>query len=63
VKSICIHVQGQSFFFDYEEGNEEELLVSILDKAQQNDTPFTVDDVVAIVKNLPHVFSGSSKNL
>ena len=47
----------QKYFFDYEDGKELDLLITILEKAKEENTPFSIDDVVEIVKIMPDFFA------
>lgn len=57
MKTICIHKNGVWWSFMYEPGGEEELLQTMLARAESPDSEFTIDDVVAIVKSYPALFA------
>jgi hypothetical protein len=57
MKAFCIKIQEEEYYFDYEEGHELDLLITILEKAREKDTPFCIEDVVEIVKILPDFFA------
>lgn len=57
MKAFCIKIKGEEYFFDYEDGKELDLLITILEKAKEKETPFTINDVVEIVKIMPDFFA------
>jgi len=57
MKAFCIKIKGEEYYFDYEEGKELDLLITVLEKAKEKDTPFSIKDVVEIVKIMPDFFA------
>ena len=57
MKAFCIKIKGEEYYFDYEDGKELDLLITILEKAKEQNTPFSIDDVVEIVKLMPDFFA------
>jgi len=62
MKAFCIKIKGEKYFFDYEEGKELDLLITILEKAKIKETPFTIDDVIQIVKLMPDFFAQTEQD-
>ena len=57
MKAFCIKIKGEQYFFDYEDGKELDLLITILEKAKEQHTPFSIDDIIEIVKIMPEFFA------
>lgn len=60
MKSICIHKNGNWWSFVFEEGEEEQLLQTMLERAQQEHSEFDVEDIIAIVRTYPALFANAA---
>jgi hypothetical protein len=56
-KTICIHKNGKWWSFLFEEGQEEQLLQTMLGRTCDQQSVFSVEDVIAIVQSCPALFA------